>query len=390
MSGGDSVRSTADVGELRADVFRLVVEACPSCIVLTDGDGMITLINEEVERLFGYRREELYAQPIEVLLPERSRRKHAHQRTGFMTQPGARRLGTGRDFSGRRKDGSEFPIEVGLNPIRYRDSVLVLCCIVDISERKRLEQLQDEFVSTVSHELRTPITSIAAALGLLTGGMVGDLPDPTRQMLAIAHSNCQRLVRLINDILDIKKLEFGQMTLSLQRSDAGLLLEKAIEANRAIADSYGVRIRYDALPHNNIILVDPDRFIQVVTNLLSNAIKFSPREKEVVVTTEKRGDRVHISVRDFGLGIPPEFKPHVFEKFTQSNETIEKKKGGSGLGLAIAKQIVELMRGRIWFDDAAGGGTAFNFDLPSADCIAGADAKSTSKANPGPVVAADN
>ena len=379
-----SVATTAKVSELRSDVFRLAVEACPSCIVLTDDDGTIMSINEEVERLFGYRRDELCAQPIEILLPERSRSKHAHQRTGFMAKPGARRLGTGRDFLGRRKDGSEFPIEVGLSPIPYHESIVVICCIVDISERKRLEQLQDEFVSTVSHELRTPITSIAAALGLLTGGIVGDLPDPARHMLAIAHSNCHRLVRLINDILDIKKLEFGQMAFSIQRCDARLYLEKAIEANGAIADSCGVRIRYDSLPRGIFVLADPDRFIQVITNLLSNAIKFSRRDEEVIVTLEKRGDRVHIAVRDFGSGIPPEFKPRVFEKFAQANQTIKKKKGGNGLGLAIARQIVELMHGHIWFDDAAGGGTTFYFDLPSVDRLMGTDARPASEANPGP------
>ncbi len=228
------------------EIFRLAVEASPSGMVVVDGAGAIVMINGEVERLFGYRREELLGRPVEVLLPDKFRDKHAGQRNGFMHCPGARRLGTGRDFQGRRKDGSEFPIEVGLNPQRIGSDVMVFCAIVDTSERKRLERLQDEFVTTVSHELRTPMTAISASLGLMIGGAAGSLSPSAAHLIEIAYANCRRLVRLVNDILDIKKLEAGQLELNFQRCGARALVEQAIEANHEFAEGYGVHIRVEA------------------------------------------------------------------------------------------------------------------------------------------------
>jgi PAS domain S-box-containing protein len=186
------------------EIFRLALEASPSGMIVVEGGGVIVMINREVERLFGYRREELLGQPVEILLPDKLRHKHAGQRNGFMHRPDARRLGTGRDFQWRRKDGSEFPIEVGLNPQRIGGEVMVFCAIVDTSERKRLERLHDEFITTVSHELRTPMTAISASLGLMIGGAAGSLSPAAAHLIEIAYANCRRLVRLVNDILDIK------------------------------------------------------------------------------------------------------------------------------------------------------------------------------------------
>lgn len=369
----------ADISALGPDIFRLAVDACPNGIVVIGNDGSILMVNGEVERLFGYGREELCGRPIEILLPENLRNRHVHQLKEFMIRPSVRHFGTGRDFSGRRKDGSEFPIEVGLNPIQLGDNFLLLGSIIDTSEHKRLERLQNEFVSMVSHELRTPMTSIAAALGLLSGGKAGPMPQPALRLVAIAHANCQRLVRLINDILDIQKLEAGQMTFYFQRCDARLLLEKAIEANRAIADDGGVHIRLDAMPRHFLVHVDPDRFIQVITNLLSNAIKFSTREGEVVVAIERLDDKIRVTVRDHGAGIPAEFKPRIFDKFAQADAATTREKSGTGLGLSITRQIVELMGGQIGFEDAAGGGTTFKFDLPADDHTAHWDAEFASE-----------
>lgn len=359
--------AAANIRPLGSEIFRLAVEVCPSGMMVVDGDGAILLVNGEVERLFGYRRDELLGRSIDVLLPERLRAKHAHQRNGFSRQPEARHFGTGRDFNGRRKDGGEFPLEVGLNPIYVDGEMMVVSAIVDIGERKRLERMQDEFVATVSHELRTPMTSIAASLGLLLAGTSDSLPQPAAHLLEIAHANCQRLVRMVNDILDIKKLGSGQMTFHFQRSDARALLDKAIEANQGFAGNCSVGIRLEAAPASIEIHVDPDRFIQVITNLLSNAIRFSSAGEDVVVALATRGENVHIAVRDHGPGIPDEFKPRVFETFAQAGGTTGRQKGGSGLGLSIAREIVTRMHGQIGFDDAPGGGTVFHVDLPRAD-----------------------
>ena len=195
---------TGNSSVLAPDIFRIAVEVCPSGMVVVGGDGTILTVNGEIERLFGYRRTELLGRPIEILLPQDLRGKHAVLRHGFSTHPEPRHMGTGRDFNGRRKDGSEFPIEVGLNPIRVGDEVMVVGAIIDLTERKRLDRMRDEFVATVSHELRTPMTSIAASLGLLLAGTGAALPPPAAHLLEIAHANCRRLVRMVNDILDLK------------------------------------------------------------------------------------------------------------------------------------------------------------------------------------------
>lgn len=378
-----------DINELGLGIFQLAVEACPSGIIVIDDGGKIILANEEIERLFGYKSEELHNQMIEILLPEKSRGVHTHQRESYKIQPRARHMGTGREFSGRRKDGREFPIEVGLNPFKVGAMVFVLGAIVDITERKRIERLQDEFVSTVSHELRTPMTSIAASLGLLAGGKAGPLPDPAARLIAIAHANCKRLIGLVNDILDIKKIESGQMALNIQRYDAQLLLAGAVEAHQPLAESQGVRIEFKALPHEYFIHVDADRFAQVITNLLSNAINFSPSGEEVVGTVEKRGSNIRIAVRDHGPGIPADFRQRIFEKFTQADAAATKRKGGTGLGLSITRQIVELMKGQIGFEDAYGGGTIFYFDLPVEDHLASGGARPAGKKKFKPAMVTD-
>jgi PAS domain S-box-containing protein len=360
----------ARAGDLNAAISRLAVEACPGGILAVNSAGVIVMVNREIERLFGYTRDELHGQSVDILLPKNLRGRHAGHRAAFMAHPNARHVGTRRDFNGRHKDGTEFAIEVGLSPIRTGGEVLVLCAIIDISERKRLERLQDEFVSTVSHELRTPMTSIAGSLGLLVGGGAGTLPSAATRLVTIAYANCQRLVRLVNDILDIKKLESGLMAFNFQRCEAFALLERAIEVNRAIADAYDVRIRFDGSPDPFDIRVDPDRFVQVITNLLSNALKFSLPGTEVAIAIENRGDVAHITVRDHGPGIPAEFKPLVFEKFAQADTGNGVHQTGTGLGLSIVRQIIMRMNGQIGFDDAPGGGTIFSVDLPCADHLA--------------------
>ena len=343
--------------------FRLAVESCPSGLVMVDGAGNIVMANGEVERQFGYSRVELIGQSIEILVPQKMRAQHMQYRASFARKPEARRVGTGRDLFGRRKDGSEFPVEVGLNPIETREGMLVFGVIVDISERKRIERLKDEFVATVSHELRTPLTSISASLGLLVGAVDIKLPEAAKRLVMIAHSNGQRLVRLINDILDIEKIEFGKVIFNLQRVEVGTLVTHAIEANRALAAGYGVCLRFEETSASEV-RADPDRLMQVVTNLLSNAIKFSPRDAEVIVAIENSDENVRVTVRDHGPGIPEDFKSRIFNKFAQADGSDARQKGGTGLGLNIVKQIVTQLGGKVDFGDAPGGGAVFYVELP--------------------------
>jgi signal transduction histidine kinase len=240
------------------------------------------------------------------------------------------------------------------------------------TERKRLERLKDEFVSTVSHELRTPLTSIAGSLGLLVGNAVGKLPEPMARLLSIAHTNSQRLTRLVDDILDIEKMEAGRVVFNFKRVEVRPLVEQVIEANRAYAEGYGVRMRLEDASTDPAadVRADPDRLFQVVTNLLSNAIKFSPTDNEVVIAIFKENGLVRFTVRDHGPGIPVDFKPLIFEKFAQADARDARQKGGTGLGLSIVKQIVDRLNGKVGFADAPDGGTVFSVELPCWDHVA--------------------
>ncbi len=351
--------------KLAEEKFHLAVEASPSGILMTDLAGHIVMVNSEIEKLFGYPRDELIGRPVEDLLPEGLRAAHLGSRSQYLAAPKTRRIGASGDLFGRRKDGTEFPVEVGLNPIQARESLLILSVIIDITERKRLDRMKDEFVSTVSHELRTPLTSIAGSLGLLLGTAGDGLPESARRLLSIAHSNSRRLGKLVNDILDIEKLESGQVGFTFKLTAVRPLIEQAVEASLGYADTYLVHLRHEIAAEEDV-WVDPDRFSQVLANLISNAIKFSPPDGEVVVATERRDNVLRLTVRDQGSGIPPEFRSRIFGKFAQADGTNTKKTGGTGLGLSIVKEIVARLGGEVGFHDAPGGGTIFYVDLPAS------------------------
>ncbi|MDB5600166.1 MAG: sensor hybrid histidine kinase [Xanthobacteraceae bacterium] len=359
------VQLAAEREKVAEEMFHQAVESCPNGMVMTSSAGRIVLVNGEIERMFGYRREELIGQSIDKIVPGHLHAEQVQRRDMFISNSNIRHLEADHVPVGRRKDGCEFPVEVGLNPIHTGDDLMVLSVIVDISERKRIERLKDEFVSTVSHELRTPLTSISGALGLLTGQLSGKLSESASRLLTIANKNSQRLVRLINDILDIEKLESGRAIFNLSQVYILSLVEQAIEENRGFAESHSVSVRLNPASADGKVNVDPDRLSQVITNLLSNAIKFSPKTEDVLVAVEKDGEMFRISVRDHGSGVPDKFKSHIFEKFAQAEATDARQKGGTGLGLSIVKQIVTWFGGKVGFADAPGGGTIFNVDLPA-------------------------
>ncbi|MDB5600168.1 MAG: sensor hybrid histidine kinase [Xanthobacteraceae bacterium] len=345
------------------DILKGAIEVFPFGILIVQPGGQIIFASSELERMFGYARDELVGQTVDVLVPTNLRVQHAEHRRNFAVHPEMRKANS-RNLSGRRKDGSELQVEIGLNPIQAGDGALVLAVISDISDRTRIESLKDEFVATVSHELRTPLTSIAGALGLLIGHAGGNLPGPAVRLLTIAHANSQRLVRLVNNILDMEKIESGKVVFVLKRVEVRALVTQAIESNRGFAEEYGVRIKLDAASTSGDIRADSDWLTQIVTNLLSNAIKFSPRGEEVVVAIKTQGDKVLISVRDHGHGVPDEFKPRIFEKFAQADNSDARQQGGTGLGLSIVKQIAERLGGTVRFDDAPGGGAIFSVEIP--------------------------
>jgi PAS domain S-box-containing protein len=344
-----------------------LLEAAPDTMVVVNHAGEIVLLNLQAEKEFGYRRDELVGQNIKKIIPVRVAERL------IVNDPRALlplKIGTETELTGRRKDGGEFPIEIMLSPLESAERILV---IRDITARRKNERLKDEFVATVSHELRTPLTSISGSLGLLAGQWASKLPDSAARLLTIAHTNSQRLARLLNDILDIEKLESGHVVFNLSRVSVRSLVEHAIEDNRGFAASYGVQVRLDATSADADVNADPDRLAQVITNLLSNGIKFSPANGELLIAVQKVADKVRIAVRDHGSGVPDDFRLHIFEKFAQADATNTRQKGGTGLGLSIAKEIVERLGGTVGFEDASGGGTTFYVDLPVWDGRAGGE-----------------
>jgi len=334
-------------------------------IVTLNPSGSIETVNSAATRMFGYEAAELDRRDVSLLIDiapdgegEFLKRLGASQ--------GALEGGLLRQMEARRKDGETFPVDVALGAMSLPTGVHVVAIVRDISERRRMEQMKDEFVSTVSHELRTPLTSIAGSLGLLAGGVAGALPEKAARLIQIAQANSQRLVRLINDILDIEKIESGKLRLDMVPLDLREIAQRSVEGVNGYADDLGVTL---TLSEGEPVAIrgDADRLIQVVTNLLSNALKFSPRGSEVRITVDPETRIARLSVVDQGPGIPDAFRARIFSKFAQADGSDTRAKGGTGLGLAIAREIAERHGGRLWFESAEGHGATFHLDLPLAD-----------------------
>ncbi|WP_096662272.1 ATP-binding response regulator [Polaromonas sp. AET17H-212] len=236
----------------------------------------------------------------------------------------------------------------------------------DVTELKRLDRIKSEFVSTVSHELRTPLTSIRGSLGLIAGGVAGQVPDAVKSLVEIAKNNCERLIRLINDILDIEKIESGQMQLDLQELALKPLLVQALAANEGFGAAKNVHLKLFCTDEPLHVRADSDRLTQVVTNLLSNAMKFSSPGGTVEVHVSRAGLGVRVEVRDRGPGIPDEFRKRIFQKFSQADSSDTRQNSGTGLGLNISRAIIERLGGTMGFESDASTGTTFFFELPQS------------------------
>lgn len=251
-------------------------------------------------------------------------------------------------------------------PLRDEEGQLIggIMVLRDISERKLAEKRVSEFYSMVSHELRTPLTSIRASLGLMQGGVAGELSEMSRQLVDIGREECDRLIRLINDILDIRKIEAGKMELKLKEVQPSQLVQIALEGMKSVADEVGIQLR-SSDNAQGLLTCDEDRILQVLTNLISNAIKFSPSGRDVSVNTEwVDSEWLRFSIVDKGSGIPKDHVPKLFQKFQQLDQSDTRSKGGTGLGLAICKAIVDEHHGHIGVQTMLGEGSTFYFELP--------------------------
>jgi PAS domain S-box-containing protein len=345
----------ASEGELR-----LITDSVPAFIGYADSSETLLFCNKALATLVGAQPKDLIGRPLRQLYGD-----EVYQ----TLQPYAQRALAGEKVQFQRRqatrDGRVIDLDVIYIPRRGALGEVegFYSLITDITELKRLDRMKSEFVSTVSHELRTPLTSIRGSLGILAGGVAGPLSDKVRGFIEIAKDNCERLIRLINDILDMEKIESGKMTFQLEVLDLMELIEQAVGANEGFAAQHGVRLRIVSSRPGTKVRADSDRLAQVLTNLISNACKFSPPQSGVDIAVSAQGERVRVGVIDHGPGISEKFRSRIFQKFSQEDSSNMRQKGGTGLGLSISRAIVEGLGGEIGFDTEAGKGSTFYFYL---------------------------
>ncbi len=363
-----------------ANRWRQAILDCASvAIIATDTEGVIQTFNRAAERMLGYQESEIvgrqtpgvFHDPDEVV----ARAKAWSQQLGRKIEPGfetfiARaRDGTAdeHEWTYVRKDGERLTVCLAITALTNSAGMVTgyLGIASDISERKKVERLKSEFVATVSHELRTPLTSIRGALGAVLGKSSVQLADPVRRLLETANRNSERLTVLINDILDLEKIEAGNMSFDMTMVDLGALCENALAANDGYARLHGVELQLSKPVSPALTLADSHRLMQVLGNLLSNAIKYSPVNGKVeLMLVDDACGNWQISVRDYGAGIPEAFRASIFQRFAQADASDSKARGGTGLGLSIAKAIVERHSGQLHYSSEVGIGTTFRVDLP--------------------------
>ncbi len=354
-------------------------------VIATDVNGRILLLNRQAATALGEDEKKIIGKIIprrwlkSEELEERARvltaelgEPVAADFDVFSKKPARRGIDV-HEWTFVRRDGYEFPVRLSVTAIRDEDGMIVgfLGVGEDITlwkkqqeELREMDRLKSEFISIVSHELRTPLTSIRGSLGLVEGTMSGELPEKARHLISLAHKNCERLILLINDILDLDKIASGRMHFDIRPENLYGLLQQAIEANQAYADRYKVKLELQPVPVDLVIDADSVRFGQVMANLLSNAIKFSPEGGTVRIGVRAAGLHARVSVTDSGPGVPEAFRNRIFEKFSQADSSVTRQKGGTGLGLHISREMVTRMNGAIGFDSRAGVGSVFWVDMP--------------------------
>ncbi|MBA3678424.1 MAG: PAS domain S-box protein [Sphingosinicella sp.] len=339
-----------------------IFEAVDDGVLVYDKAGIIKRSNHAAGRIFGYTAAELVGKHIGILFEHAPSEADLTNYLETLAREGRRRKTD--EYQSRRRDGVIFPTDVSTSPVYMNEALLFIAIVRDVSKRKQLEAMKNEFVSIVSHELRTPLTSIAGSLGLMAGGAAGPMPPKAERLVAIAHSNSVRLVRLVNDILDVEKMQSGNMQFDLRELNLNLLLAQIVEANLSYAAHFGVQLELAQDGCSATVYGDPDRLTQVFTNLISNAVKFSPQGASVTLSVGTAGPYARVTVRDTGPGIPDAFKPRIFGKFAQADSSDQKQRGGTGLGLSIVKEIVVRTGGEVSFESEVGQGTSFYVDLP--------------------------
>jgi PAS domain S-box-containing protein len=355
--------------------FRLVVEASPQGVILVNAEGLIKLVNARTEALFGYTREELLGQSVEILVPSQFRAHHDSYRNTFFAAPTVRPMGAGRDLFGTRKDGRLIPVEIGLTPLNTSTGPFVMASIIDITERKQAEERLKEtltelgrsnteleqFAYVASHDLQEPLRMVSSYTQLLARRYKGKLDADADEFIAFAVDGALRMKRLLNDLLAYSRVSTRGHPLRSISSEA-VLDQTLANLQVAITESQAT-ITHDPLP---IVLADQTQLLQLFQNLIANALKFRAEQPpEVHISAEARGREWLFSIRDNGIGIDPQFADRIFVIFQRLHNQADYP--GTGIGLAICKRIVERHAGRIWVESQPGQGATFYFTLPAVE-----------------------
>jgi protein-histidine pros-kinase len=385
--GTMAISAIRDISDRRnADAkFRGLLESAPDAMVIVDRAGRMVIVNAQTEHMFGYRREELLGQPVEILVPLPYRGRHEQHRHNYTVGAHARPMGAGLELFAVRKDGTQFPVEISLSPLQTEEGLLVASAIRDISARKRAEaerdrllqeraahaeanRVKDEFLATLSHELRTPLNAILGWTSLLLNepGFEGKTRHALETVLRNAHAQTQ----LIEDLLDLSRVITGKLKIEPQPVDLLDVVQAGIDVVRPSAEGKGLTIVLEPELTSYLTLGDEDRLRQAVWNLLANAVKFTPAGGTITVRLERGERHMSLQVADTGVGIPPDFLPHVFDRFRQADSSTTREHGGLGLGLAIARSIVEAHGGSIAaHSGGVGHGATFTIQVPAPHAV---------------------
>jgi len=341
----------------------LFAERAPIAVLELDADGVVQDVNQAAELLFGYAADELIGHSVKRLVQPKHHGDFERDWASLMT---TRAPLAGVKVRNPRRDGINVVCEWSVTPLVNAEGRMlsVIAQGRDITAQLEAERMKKEFTSTLSHELRTPLTSIIGSLQLINAGVLGEIPKDVTELTEVAERNGQRLLDLINDILDIEKIESGKLKLMPEVIRVDELVREAILLNKGFGDRFKVRYQARGELLTREVTADRKRLLQVMTNLLSNAAKFSPEGEVVEISTEEVPQGLRVGVHDRGPGIPEGFRARIFGRFSQADSTTSRQKGGTGLGLAICKRLVEMMHGHIGFQDRDGGGTTFWFELP--------------------------
>ncbi len=340
------------------ETFRSLLESAPDAFVIIDPEGTIALVNAQTEALFSYPREEMLGNPVEMLLPERLRGAHVGNRDSYLAEPRVRPMGAGLDLFGRRKDGSEFPVDISLAPLDTEEGLLLAAAIRDVTERKRLEAVRDEFIHNAAHELRTPLAALSGLGQTLALHMHQMEEGDVQEALEALKRQGERASVLVSNLLDLSQLEGGRTDIKRHPVAVAETVARALETSPP-TEGRSVDVEVD---DGLRVKADPSRLEQVISNLLTNAYRYGGFR--VKVEASAAAGHVILSVSDDGGGVPAELIPNMFEPFTRGKTAGAV--GGSGIGLAVSRRIVEALGGSIWYETASPHGARINVQLDEA------------------------